>query len=559
MKRFGLPLVGKSSLWLAVGALLAAATGCAASSTDETGTPTTTAPACQDRCVQSARQCMAGGYQECVKSATTACYDWGTVTTCPSGESCSGGTCQSSCDNDCTSGSTQCSDDGTAVKACEQVAGCWRWGAETACNNGETCSGGRCSTECVDDCATDARKCDGAGFRTCGNFDADSCLDWSTITACDAGQVCSNGYCAGACTNECTANSKACVGTSGTHECGNFDADSCLEWGPIVPCPQGQTCSNGTCSSSCTDECPSVGAKECTISGDGVHTCQSSGGCLVWGLPSSCLQGQVCSNGACVDACDCDFTHGICEPTAPGSTTACSCDPDCSGTSACGADAYCDSWCPPNVDPDCNCGCTYNEYCEADAVGSTGTCSCDPDCEVNEVACSDDGHCDTWCPAGYDPDCGVDACRDRWMSVGYRTAHQMWLSGSYEDPDSDEVSPWVQLSPGLSSGAAETIVEFAAEHASCIDSIRVDAWGYDDSIFGDGAEMYLYNWDTYEFDLLPDETIGSLEGWYTNVVLDFSPYVLCGVTYCYIDLKIGASSWDQTHLLDAEVFVGMSP
>jgi hypothetical protein len=148
------------------------------------------------------------------------------------------------------------------------------------------------------------------------------------------------------------------------------------------------------------------------------------------------------------------------------------------------------------------------------------------------------------------------------MLVGYREADQMWLSGGFDDPDPTEGAPWVLLSPGLSSGTAEAFVEFAEEHSSCVDGILIEAWGYDDSIFGDGAEFYIYNWNTYQFDLLPDQTIGAVEDWYENSVIDPVPYMLCGSgpeAKCYIDVQIGASAWDNTHLWDVWISVHMTP
>ena len=115
------------------------------------------------------------------------------------------------------------------------------------------------------------------------------------------------------------------------------------------------------------------------------------------------------------------------------------------------------------------------------------------------------------------------------------------------------------LSPGLSSGSAEAMLEFASENVSCVQSLRAYAYGYDDSIFGDGAEMYLYNWDTGQYDLLPDETIGWPEDFFFNSVIDPTPYLLCLGDYCYVGLKYGASSWDNTHLWFGGVEVYMSP
>ena len=99
---------------------------------------------------------------------------------------------------------------------------------------------------CVNECSTSGSKqCSGNGYQTCGNYDVDSCLEWSTVTNCVQGQTCSNGVCTASCTDECSQGSKQCSG-NGYQTCGNYDADSCLEWSNIIIC-DGQTCSNGNC------------------------------------------------------------------------------------------------------------------------------------------------------------------------------------------------------------------------------------------------------------------------------------------------------------------------
>jgi len=540
----------------------------------DTGPRPDAAP-CEDRCTAGTTQCVTGGYQECDDFDTDECTEWGPVIPCPVGEACVNGACETACDNECTEGSVKCNDDGTATQDCiDDGTGCWMWDTEVPCPGTETCSAGACSDTCVEECVADTRECDGDGYKLCGQFDSDTCLDWGPVTPCPVGETCSNGYCDTSCTNECTAGSVQCDGTTGTQACGDYDSDPCLELGPIVPCGPGETCSNGVCDTTCTDECAAQSDTQCNTSGSGYQVCDYYGvsTCLTWGPTINCGVDEVCTGGSCVVSCDCDFYAGICEPDSPGSTTACACDPDCTGGTPCDSDGHCDTWCPSGADPDCTCACDYNEYCEAGTQGGTDTCACDPDCELNEEACSDDGHCDTWCAAGWDPDCGENACRDRWMAVGYREANQMWLDGGYDDPDPDEGAPWVQLSPGLSSGSAEAFVEFAAENVGCVSSIRIEAWGYDDSLFGDGAEVYIYNWDTYQFDLLPDATINEPYdpvplypgAWATNIALDPAPYLLCGSgaeAKCYIDVQIGASAWDQTHLWDVwvDVYMTMNP
>ncbi len=528
--------------------------------------PQPDAQQCEDRCQQGDVQCVPGGYQVCGNYDADPCLEWGPTTSCDPGERCVDGECKPSCTDECIENARRCDPSGTVegYQTCEQGAdGCWHWSDTTACGQGESCSAGVCSSTCRDECNEGSRQCAGDGYQVCGDYDNDPCTEWGPITPCNQGETCSNGECAATCQNECTQGARRCDGTQGYQDCGNFDGDPCLEWSDTIPCDAGQVCTvdpqtGPGCATTCQDECQD-GDRQCTPAGDGYQVCETNdAGCLAWSQPYSCPSGETCENGQCVAPCACDFYPGICEPDDVGSTAPCTCDPDCSGgATPCGADGHCDSWCPQGADPDCDCGCDYNEYCEAAASGTTDTCTCDPDCELHEEACSDDGHCDIFCPDGTDPDCGEDPCRPRWMSIGWRYGEELFLYGSYEAPDPDEGADWVLLSPGLSGGSGEIFVEFAAEHINCVQQVKVEVAGYDDSFFGDGAEVYLYNWDTGEFNLLPT-TVGDQLDWYENVVSDPAPYVFCGTTKCYVNAKVGASAWDNTHVWWVELYVYMS-
>ena len=53
--------------------------------------------------------------------------------------------------------------------------------------------------------------CDGTtGFKLCGRFDADSCLDLSQRIGCPGGYECTGGQCLAPCQNECPADSTLC-------------------------------------------------------------------------------------------------------------------------------------------------------------------------------------------------------------------------------------------------------------------------------------------------------------------------------------------------------------
>jgi len=49
-----------------------------------------------------------------------------------------------------------------------------------------------CQNECSQ---TSLKKCSGNGYQTCGNYDTDNCLEWSSIIACPINTICQNGIC----------------------------------------------------------------------------------------------------------------------------------------------------------------------------------------------------------------------------------------------------------------------------------------------------------------------------------------------------------------------------
>ncbi|HEY3354274.1 MAG TPA: hypothetical protein VGQ83_13560, partial [Polyangia bacterium] len=345
----------------------------------DAGQPPDLAP-CEDRCAEGASRCTETGAQVCGTFGGARCRDWGPVAACPAGQKCAGGSCLATCASVCAAGTYRCTPDGAGRAACVEASdGCWTWGAAVACPGepGQRCSNGGCAAACADECTAGARQCSGDAFQVCARA-ADGCARWGAPTPCAATETCSNGACGATCTHECVAGAVECAGRAGYRRCGDFDADACLEWGPAAPCPTGTACSSGQCAPACVDECAAAGDRRCTSSGTGYRVCDDrADGCLAWALPIPCPPGEACSGGACVATCACDLYRGVCEPGAPGSAAPCACDPDCAGgVEPCGADGHCDTWCPAGRDPDCACACQYNEYCEAAAHSSTATCAC---------------------------------------------------------------------------------------------------------------------------------------------------------------------------------------
>ncbi len=93
------------------------------------------------------------------------------------------------------------------------------------------------------------------------------------------------------CTNDCSpSGAKTCIGSMNlSYTCGNYDADSCLEWGSS-PCPSGLVCRVSTGICDCTPTTCAQMGKNCGTWSNG---CGWAIGCGV------CPTGQTCSNGIC--------------------------------------------------------------------------------------------------------------------------------------------------------------------------------------------------------------------------------------------------------------------
>lgn len=164
---------------------------------------------------------------------------------------------------------------------------------------------------CTHSCQTkDGLECSGNGFRKCGDFNGDGCLEWSEVTACGAEQQCVNGACQNKekpveCTDDCsTVGEQACVSEGGYRVCGSFDADSCLDWSEVMSCQPGEKCVDGACvvdtDISCEQECLEG---ETICEGDkSYRVCGffDEDACREFSEPRACDSGEVCRYGACV-------------------------------------------------------------------------------------------------------------------------------------------------------------------------------------------------------------------------------------------------------------------
>lgn len=207
--------------------------------------------------------------------------------------------CEDACPAD---GATACAGEGLHVCAADPGTGCLAWGPITPCAEDATCEDGACVPVCEDECAAAGTTCsaDDAAIVECGDLDGDPCLD-ATTTPCPAGSACAGGVCAPTCTDECAAGQQECATAWTIRTCGQSDGDPCLEWGAATPCPMAAACTADACEAPCTDECMTA-SPECQDGGVAECGQHDADACLEWSAPVPCQPGDACDGGECLPA-----------------------------------------------------------------------------------------------------------------------------------------------------------------------------------------------------------------------------------------------------------------
>jgi len=139
----------------------------------------------------------------------------------------------------CEDGETRCAAD--AVATCMDG----RFGEPVPCPNEESCSFGTCAAidDCTDECRTSGTSvCVGGAVASCGQLDADPCLDLTAPEPCPFQTTCAGGACEAACFDDCELDDGVCLGSGARRACGDFDDDPCLDLGPAEPCAEGTVC-----------------------------------------------------------------------------------------------------------------------------------------------------------------------------------------------------------------------------------------------------------------------------------------------------------------------------
>lgn len=96
---------------------------------------------------------------------------------------------------------------------------------------------------CQDECSpAGIKECYGNGYRVCGNYDTDSCLEWSLVAICSSNTTCQNGNCIQRTCSDGTPNMQCSV-TKPLY-CQNFKlVDACMTCG----CSGSMTCQGNSC------------------------------------------------------------------------------------------------------------------------------------------------------------------------------------------------------------------------------------------------------------------------------------------------------------------------
>ena len=333
-----------------------------------------------------------------ISSARGSCLSW-TNCRCSSG----------SCTSQCTQGSIQCIDS-VNYKSCGDYNsdGCTEWSSVTTpCPSGKTCSGNACGSQCTPKTCSDLGKECGQQDNGCGTII--NCGTCSSGLGCDQSGRCV----ANPCLDECSKSGLIFCSKSNQAEyliCGNYDSDSCLEWSPVMKCWTGQICSytqQKCVAGSCTSKTCSQLGKQCGVWNNGCGTNISCG---------TCLTGKTCTNGACVCAPQTCFDLGKeCGIWNNGCGANITCG-DCSSGYACNSTGQCvfnkEINCTDGIDND-NDG--FIDCEDSDCKDDKACLACPANC--GECGKCDDGSCAVDSSKDTEGDCRKCECEGNNCSI----------------------------------------------------------------------------------------------------------------------------------------------
>ena len=198
------------------------------------------------------------------------------------------------------------------------------------------------------DC-TYASSC-GSGYACLATISSDTNAH---VADCGAGGYGTKVCCGLLCANECSSSGqRQCSGSNSYQTCGNYDADSCLEWGSATSCGT-STCAADSCTGATYYDYPALGSSTqgtCsnTCSGGSCQSCSCTPATETCSPSKSCASAANNCAGGTVERCHMTNSGAWQWDTSLGTETACSdgYDNDCDGRADCQLG---------NEDTDCNC------------------------------------------------------------------------------------------------------------------------------------------------------------------------------------------------------------
>ncbi len=337
---------------------------------------------CDHKCDAEAKKCENGQLVTC-ENDSNGCRVWSIARDCGDGMYCDSAqnACVEGCQNACELGAKKC--DGAQIQTCvkdEAENACTRWDVAVGCGENMHCDAAtnECVAGCEDECVEGQNECYGEAFRTCGQFDEDSCLEFSEFQECGTDELCdpiAQKCVTTVCETECVDGETVCGDDQhSVLACHAVAGTRCNALSIIQNCVDGESCKDTAdgvaCVKDSTDVGPGtgedpvvkicdVGAKKCSDDSKSLMTCVANSTGNEWKSEScgamTCNAAKLTCEATCTDACTENATQcasgnkatQVCKRGANGCTAWTNGD-SCAQTCSAGKCAdYCGDDCEP--------------------------------------------------------------------------------------------------------------------------------------------------------------------------------------------------------------------